>query len=668
MGKLSKRKNKGKSKNSQAQIKDTVEASGSSVLQRLRHSDARTRHAALAALMTSILDPELLQQRKVKLELLQTIRERVMDDDLECAQLAAGCLANYASFGQQDQRLEVTASWIVVLLQRLKTCTEQLQSQPTDQWLALTMQCLSALCSLIETNTKALDRFTKGNNIPIIISCLEFGRVEFERKLTVSHATPREYSLVENMVIYAARVLHSALDDNIELLDQWKSNDPRSWQSVQDSCANESLPMLCRLHCAGCLITARLLSGDESLQAAVIMGAIPLLRSMLDFKVPFSVAESYAECYKKFMDEQADGNLEREAIKAVNQRKESARSIARRQNERKVENMKIEQRRDEEDLMDDESKQIPQVMENAREMLEEARDRWNNEIKPLELALEVLANLTSLAPKGAEIDGRGMDCDWDANADVDPIMKAQHDVTDQVVLAPLDEALIQALVVAEVPQRLTLLLEALCEPQAFTSFSEVKNDIEGLQFKCGACLGNCVSEYFPNWTEGLFGKLRLALEASNGNASIAHAMAAAMKSRSQVRKQCRASDLEFLFALALSSPCQREAVEMLGVLCSMEAHSEEVNHSVCKTLISVPLTKARVINEVFNALMDIYGDDNCHPGVFQTLDVLEYFRRTIPIFKKLARDDRNDAVEDEVEQWEETLFNAARFVAYKKGQ
>ena len=673
MGKQSKRKNKGKGKVNPSVPQQEVDASGSTVLQRLRHADARTRHAALAALATTVLDPESLGKRKVKLDLLQAIRERVMDEDLECAQAAAGCLANYISYGQQESHLEVTASWTVVLVQRLKTCDEQLKNKATNRWLALTMQCLHALCSLIETNTHALDRLTKNNSVPTILSIVQYGTIEMERnKNLTSSAQPRDTSLLENMVTYAARTLHSALDDNHELLSQWMANDPSSWSLIQASCSNEALPITCRLHCAGCLVTARLLLCDEVLQSAVVTDVLPLLHSMLEFNSKSSHMEHYMECHKKWQEEEADGDLEREAIQAVKRRREPARSIARRQKEMKAEKMKTEpatSRHDiedgEDDVMDGASKPVQRVKEDAREALEEARDAWHNAFEPLELALEILANLTSLGPEHPTMEDVNIDDNW--SSEDEAMVIAQQEDIEEGALSPADDTLIRAVVAAHIPTRLVSLLKHLCEPVPTNALPDVKEDIVQVQSKCAGCIGNCVSEHFPNWTEALLQELRLALEASNGNPSVANALTAALKSRPELRKQCEERELELFFKLASSSPCQKEAVEMLGILCSMESHPEEVNKKVCYVLISISSKKAAVMNEVLNSLMDIYGDDGCHPSVFHSLCVLEFFQRTIPSFKKVIQCDRDDVSADEAEQWKETALNASRFVSYKKG-
>jgi hypothetical protein len=695
MGKQSKRKTK-KGKGNQNQQQQEGDTKGSTLLQRLRHADPKTRHAALAALATTVLDPESLgKKRKVQLNLLQAIRERVMDDDLECAQAAAGCLANYISFGQQQDQLDVTASWTVVLVERLKVCAEKLKDQPNKkQWWALTMQCLHALCSLIETNPQALDLLTDNNSIRTLLDLLEHGTRELEQsKSGDSAAPPQDLSLQKNVTIYAVRTLHSALDDNPELLNQWMESDQASWGLIQASCKNQALPVACRLHCTGCLVTARLLSGDEALQSAVISEALPLLHSFLDVNLDSSLVQTYMDCHEKWKEEEADDALEKAAIQTVKERNEPSRSIARRQKANKAEKKKSEQamkedakeedgmkeeeddakeededdtKDEDDDGMEEDGKPAAPERENAREALEKARDSWHEAITPLELALEITANLTSLSPTLPEMADMDMDGDW--GPDQEAMMMAQQQEMEEGTLSPLDAALAQAIVTAQIPNRLVALLKMICKPLPNGILPEIKEEIEGLQSKCGAGLGNCAGEHFPNWTNGLLQELRGALEASNGNPSIANAMAAALRSRSELRKQCQPSDLELLFKLSSSSPCQKEAVEMLGILCCMESHPEDVNRKVCSALMAITSKKAAVLNEVLNALMDIYGDDDCHPGVFVSLNVLGYFQRTTPSFKKVTQYDRDEATEEEMEQWKETAFNASRFVSYKKGQ
>jgi hypothetical protein len=64
-----------------------------------------------------------------------------------------------------------------------------------------------------------------------------------------------------------------------------------------------------------------------------------------------------------------------------------------------------------------------------------------------------------------------------------------------------------------------------------------------------------------------------------------------------------------------------------------------VNQKTCQALLQAlaPADKqsAMVLAEVFlSLLMDIYGDDDCHPAVFVALDVLGHFQRSVPLLKQ----------------------------------
>ena len=76
-----------------------------------------------------------------------------------------------------------------------------------------------------------------------------------------------------------------------------------------------------------------------------------------------------------------------------------------------------------------------------------------------------------------------------------------------------------------------------------------------------------------------------------------------------------------------------------------------------------------VMAEVLSVLMDIYGDDDCHPAVFDNCGVLQHFQQSLPRLKqKIAVEEltKNASFED-IEQWKETALNAGRFIQYKKG-
>jgi len=681
MGKHSRRKrskSKSKNNNKDDDSDDGTTGSSSKLLIQLRHANPDTRHAALAALMNTIMDPDRMSSKvKIHVDLLQAIRERVMDKDLECAQLAANCLSNYLR-GCEEQDWDTTSSWTVVFLQRLQECVEEIigmeQKETTlkrqKRWWALTMQCLSALCNLVEMNHKALTHFGTENAINILLSVLNVGARRLEKsKNDLSADTITFFN--EKSLTFAAQTLHSALDDNTELVRSWKS-----WDVIRQNCKNQSLPISCRLHCVGCLVTAWLLSEDEAKLLPVIEDAIPLLHSTLDY--PRDEANALVEkirvSHENLKKEEADSALEKEIIRKVTERKEPAREIARRQKSMDKKKKIPEEGGEEEDTpMEDDGDEAASSTKkentnNAREIFESAKGEWYQKLAPLELALEILANLTGLRMMAPETtDDMDME-DWGPEQEKNLLEGAFQNNT----LSPLDISLLDTIVKAQIPNRLVNLLKLICQPMNDDILPEISASIRELQSKCGACLGNCVGEHFPNtgsWTDGLLQELRSALDASEGNPSIANAMAAGLRSRSSLRKQCQPSDLAVLLQLTKSSSlCQKEAVEILGILCSCETHEEEVNRTVCSTLMAISSKKAEVMNEVLNALMDIYGNDDCHPFVFESKKVLAYFQQITPTFKRMIQCDRDQSSIDEVEQWKETLLNASRFISYKKGQ
>jgi hypothetical protein len=668
MGKQSKRKNRGgnsKKGELKSSLGNDANEKPSTLLQRLRHADARTRHAALTAIASTLLDPDtLLRSRKViPLDLLQAIREKIMDDDLECAQAAAGCLANYLSYGQSNRsQMQETASWTMVLLQRLKLCDRSLKEKKDKSIFAVAAQSLHTLCSLIETNELAVDGLLQNQSISILVNLIQISKIQLEQNKDINvPGTVSINSFLEDVANYASRTLHSALDDNQNLLKHWCEINFDSWQILQNCCISESLPMICRLHCAGCLVTARGLSENASFQISVISTVLPFLNQLLQLKLNPQVIQDFMDCHKLWKEEQNDQKVELDAIQNVSRRKESARSIARRQKVFKSEQQKTI--RPDEALED---KELPDanIEKDCLEALEEARLKWQNSISPLELALEIIANLTSVAPPLDDLEN--VDMEEEMNSDEECTTMLQNNGFQDRAISTKDLELIQAVVQSGIPLQLLKLLEHICQPSLGDTLVDIQEDINSLQSKCGACVGNCCSEFFPKWTEGLLHELVLALHTSKGNPSIATAIAAGLRSSADFRKQCQPSDLQFFLELTSSSSCQKEAVEILGILCSSESHSQEVNIQVCTTLMAISSKKAAIVGGILDAFMDIYGNDECHPNVFKSQNVLGFFQRTLPSFKKWIQCDKVDSTEDEVEQWKETALNSSRFINYKK--
>jgi hypothetical protein len=121
---------------------------------------------------------------------------------------------------------------------------------------------------------------------------------------------------------------------------------------------------------------------------------------------------------------------------------------------------------------------------------------------------------------------------------------------------------------------------------------------------------------------------------------------------------------------------QKDSVNILGELCR-HPHSDELNSRVCNTLISylksAENTSTAVMIEILNVLMDMYSADETdlynHEKVFRSRDVLSIFIRWVPLLKKRIADEKGSPRStSNYSMWEETLFNAKRFIQYKKSR
>jgi hypothetical protein len=732
MGKQTRRKKRRGGGDKKQQTADTSASghSSSALIQRIRapSTDARTRHAALTGLASSLLlsassssqgSSSKVNKKLYSDDLLDAVRERVaLDDDVDCATAAAECLYFYVASEALD--LTATAGWTLVLLQRLEKCKSVLSSpgeenskRQKQQCWALSTSCLQTLCSLIETNPLALDRIQQGGEsgslIPLLLQLFILGRNELDKHASVAGAEQQD-DAVRDATILSVRTLHSALDDNFELLQPFlhasaatsttcSTNDAWEWLLTQ-SCHHVNLPMPARLHAAGCLVVCRQLLLNSSgsnvhpwldvLHRHVLNTAIPLLSQCCDFHPDIAKAllSRYAQAQKDYQEEQDDYEMERDVIKTVNDRKEPARLIARRQKLMK------EQQNEGDDGMQQHDDTLPARV-NTQEVMERARAAWTESLRPFQLALEITANLTSLGdntaqPEDEDGDNQNMDMDWGPDQEAELMAQQGGIHTPQQQFSPLDVALLDAIITKGLPDRLLACLKAVYSPLLTDSDTSIPrnalDDIIELQSKCAACLGNCfanLQSWKKNdcntiWKELRCAKDQLVLATTEHNKTalseeaLCNAMMLGIRLRSDLRKCIGANDLDFILAwlsTAGSNDIKRDIVTMLGVLCCQEEHSAEVDRQVCSALLAALKTSksAMLTSEILNSLMDMYGDDN-HTNVFDELNVLAQFQRAVPAFQSLIQVERHDAPEDDVEQWRETALNASRFISYKKGQ
>lgn len=281
-----------------------------------------------------------------------------------------------------------------------------------------------------------------------------------------------ESNTIADVVTYAARTIHSSCDDNPTFLSSlWNTPSSNSsmssssslldgWKTIVSSITNTSLPTLTRIHCSGIVILARqaqsagmgrpatIISSPSSsattttttppslseLTDIVTTQALPLLSTctMYNPSIASALYNRISITHAHLMKEREDEAMEANVIRAVTERKESARLIARRQKMMKEDRkrQKLEEREKEkeqeknDDSAMDEDKDDNQDKgkgENANveregggsggddgnnndgdsnknlDILEDQYDKavnaWKSACLPLKLSVEVIANL-----------------------------------------------------------------------------------------------------------------------------------------------------------------------------------------------------------------------------------------------------------------------------------
>lgn len=215
------------------------------VVQRLRHADPTTRHAALTALADhpAWFFKTNNNNNNNNTAVLTTVSELVssaaagasphqqqQQQNVLCATAAATCLGNVLEYIAQqgddnNNNLleERTVGWLILLLTRLQQQQQQQilsaqQSQPQQQQhsLQLVQECLRATVLLLETNPLALQRLVRHH-------AKDFFTLATQLLLLSSSSTTQQQLCDEpltttTITMWVCRGLHSTFDDNPALL------------------------------------------------------------------------------------------------------------------------------------------------------------------------------------------------------------------------------------------------------------------------------------------------------------------------------------------------------------------------------------------------------------------------------------------------------------------
>ncbi len=790
-------KNKDVSSNSNNNSNNSASSSppNNNLILKIRHGDVKVRHGALSALSSTIFSPESLSKSKhIKLELIQAMAERIMDDDIPCALCAVGCIANYILFQDSsqrksetiaestvdDHRLETILAPILVTkmnkaCNQIKTIHDQMvkvastslavdqgitgsdgnltealstmqQEQPKkkknqsshnkkdissslkkleqmtrmimDQYCLISLS-LHAFCGLVEifsVNNSASsllyhqrDEFVSATINSFIIStemihsvasaATSSGEnVNNNDPITIVNKTiaklENEANVIADVAVYAARTIHSSSDDNPEFIKALLSCGS-SWDVIISSISNFTLPTLSRLHCAGIVITARQLimdlSGHNSLPATfqsnldliVTTTVFPLLSQCVMYSVNISSALCNQITIMEFQmqEERKDEEMENSVIKMVTDRKESARSIARRQKEmkeateaKKADTSKDDTMQEDEsgEMKGDDSKDTIKKDKNASKSeetelkYEKAINAWKNACLPLKLSIEVVANLCS--NRGSQelnddFDTMDDEMGWDSDQEEKLMNTATNDIYKR---KEEDVELFGKVVSDGIPDRVlsvfgTILL-SLIGPNKDQIPRVALEDLFEILTKCSICLGNMVCnlidwksndmEISSVWKEFLkcltaavegevkFANLKLPCQAV---AALLSTMSAFLRFRPSLGNVVNEQDLDLLLSfVSIEVPLQnnqsnsesdsddieacldiqKDSITILGILTSTP-HPDEINERICLAFLKV-LSKshgvsAPLLSELLNVLMDMYSADEGDPNNHESI-------------------------------------------------
>ena len=392
------------------------------------------------------------------------------------------------------------------------------------------------------------------------------------------------HELVRLTSIYSCRILHSSLDDNHDLAYSFLSittstststttaptnnTSPSSsstvmlYESIQWSTSvvslssSPSFPTIAKLHLIGSFVTAIQQVVDATnkshgywMNKFLSVGILYLLNeldinknatshehsSMGDVENSFNSSDTmrrlhtiygkYLDAYILSQQQLDDDKLERDIVRKQNQKRESAREIARRQKnqERPVDHIRdlnqqvarkvaasasagaAEVDIDDKEMEDVHEQQGEEEGDSKKEdeyvrppdgqqAMEDALRDWNSLLDPFELALEVSANLVScLIPKDEN----------DEDGDEMMMMTDNHQQHRSMSVSPVLERSIQTLLVqGNLSNRLLKLLQQVCTlkstllanttSQAAAGGVGLLEDLDNITSKVSACVVNCI--------------------------------------------------------------------------------------------------------------------------------------------------------------------------------
>ena len=696
MGKQSKKKNRKKQKGPKVKVEESQP--NGAITARIRHGDPRVRAGALSALACTMFSPESLSKQKLDNKLLKIISEKILDKDGAVAKNAAGCWNNYLLFSESEENISDEMDIGSILIHRIETCcqlikeetkkeeskSKKIQVHPSKVMLSqfdIMDTCFQTLCALIEnsTNGNGVERMTSNivesetflhppkSVIQIMFDFLSLGI----KNLTKYENCEQSSQLIGDCMTWCTRSLHSFVDENERLIPFIS----KSHISILiNLITNGKFPAQTRLHASGTIVSIRT---DDDITTICINQIIPMLMPYLDYHLDIStvMAERIYNAKKLLEEEEKDERMENKIIQQINEKKESARNIAKRQKEMKKDKDKDKKQ----------SNSKPNTRKNPQEEYENAVQAWKNALSPLKLALEVTTNLC---------------VGVNQMLDEDCIMYDVDDDDEQNEINPVDIPIRDAIVQTNLLQRILSILQTISSPISSPipmkqEDNMIHSDMTQIKSKCSACLGNILTLLNSNhdiivtiWN-ALCNAILITPDTikdtndMEGMLGIIHTMSFLLQSKPQFisnvnvheqipfflpklqliyenQDQDQDSNMENMIQNIIS------IVSKFMLVNTIKQHNDVI--IIFKNMVMQPKTSLSITNEILNALMDVYGNDDIElDGLFDSLEILQLFQSILSKFKNNIQkvQKAKECTKDEISQWNETALNGARFIDYK---
>lgn len=449
-------------------------------------------------------------------------------------------------------------------------------------------------------------------------------------------------------------------------------------------------------------LTTDLQSKLNEMDGMLSAHVLPLLAQYLQYQPTIAAALiARISATKSERDaEVEDARIEREVQKAVNDRKESARSIARRQKAIKDEKKAAEQAAREAATQgsvaammkdgasgtnsnnapgtpspmvgDGDQQDESNVVESAEDLYDKAVGAWRSSCLPLKLAVEVAANLCAgsgtSSNGGTQDEDEGDEMMWDS----DDEGKLTNESSDGACVDKedheRDEKLFGEVIRLDVPNRVVEIMRSISSTHsADVPMPEVAvDDLVELLSKCGVCGANAAgnlhawaakSDESARLWNVLCGVVRSSpthaasneLVVAGKGAAIAMILAL-LRNRPGLISSVGEEDLSSVLALLgiengreNCNDARRDCIALLGILCS-ESHPLAVNATIVDAFLTILAREDEeigIISEILNSIMDMYSldetDEGNHEATFRQKNVLGALQAVLPNFKKRSR-------------------------------